>query len=113
MVAVLAAVSGIATTGMRVERTRYRPDLWRLPETFVAAAGVLVCGLVVLVARQAPAVAYPAPALLPPLSLTALLVPLAGSCRSSWCRPPRDRPAPSLAPAPAPREEVSTRDQVA
>jgi energy-coupling factor transport system permease protein len=113
-VAVVVAVAGIASTGVRVERTRYRPDLWRLPETVVAASGVLACGLVVLVARQAPTVVFPAPALLPPLTLTALLVPLAGLLPLLVVPDPRpDRTAPSLSPVPAPREEVAGRDQVA
>ena len=114
LLAVVAAVGGVATAGARVERTRYRPDVWRLPESVVAAAGALACAVVVVVAHRAPAVAYPAPSLLPPLTLPALLVVVAGLLPLLVVPDPRHEPVASpVAPAPRPREEVASRDQVA
>ncbi|GAA1918358.1 CbiQ family ECF transporter T component [Nocardioides marmoribigeumensis] len=115
VVAVVAAVGGVVSAGARVERTRYRPDLWRLPESLVAGAGIAACALVVVVAHRTPAVAYPAPALLPPLTVTALLVVVAGLLPLLVVPDPRLREEPEqpLVPAPAPREEVTGRDQVA
>ncbi len=113
VVAVLAAIGGVASAGARVERTRYRPDRWRLPESVVAASGVVACALVVLVAHRAPSVAYPSPALLPPLTPTGLLVAVAGLVPLLVVPDPGRAPtAPSLRPVPAP-EEVVSRDQVA
>jgi energy-coupling factor transport system permease protein len=113
LVAVLLSVGGVASAGARVERTRYRPDLWRLPETLVAAGGVAACALVVLVAHRSPTVAYPLPALLPPLTLTGLLVVLPGLLPLLVVPDPRrEHPMPTLAPV-APRKEVTSRDQVA
>ena len=111
--AVLTAVAGVATAGARVERTRYRPDLWRVPESLVALSGVLACALVGVVARQTPTVAYPAPALLPPLTLTALRVAVVGLLPLLVVPDPRpERPAPAVVPPPRAREEVAG-DQVA
>ena len=113
VVAVLAAVGGVASAGSRVERTRYRPDVWRVPETLVAASGALACAVVVLVAHRDPAVAYPAPALLPPLTPTGLLVAAVGLLPLLVVPDPRRDPvAPSPVPAVPAREEVA-RDQVA
>ena len=41
---VLVAVIGLASAGRQVQRSRYRPDRWRLPELVVAASGVVVAG---------------------------------------------------------------------
>jgi energy-coupling factor transport system permease protein len=35
---------GLAAGGRRTNRTRYRPDLWRLPEWLVSASGIVVVG---------------------------------------------------------------------
>jgi len=114
VVAVLAAVAGVASAGARVERTRYRPDVWRVPESLVALSGTAAWALVASVARQTPAVAYPAPALLPPLTLPALLVAVVGLLPLLVVPDPRvERSTPTLAEAPRPREEVTGRDQVA
>ncbi|WP_211355938.1 energy-coupling factor transporter transmembrane component T [Lapillicoccus jejuensis] len=42
---VAASVAGLALGGRRVSRTRYRPDPWRWPESVVAAGGVLVAAV--------------------------------------------------------------------
>ena len=114
LVAVVAAVAGVASAGARVERTRYRPDLWRLPETLVALSGAAACALVVVVAHRTPAVAFPVPALLPPLTLLGLAVAVVALVPLLVVPDPRsDRPRVRVVPAPAPRTEVAGRDQVA
>jgi energy-coupling factor transport system permease protein len=47
------AVGGIAIAGRRIQRTRYRPDPWRWPETLTAATGVLSAGMVMATAQTA------------------------------------------------------------
>jgi energy-coupling factor transport system permease protein len=49
------AVAGFAVGNRASGRTRYRPDLWRLPEWSVAACGVVVATAYVVVAHQDPA----------------------------------------------------------
>ncbi|WP_419996952.1 energy-coupling factor transporter transmembrane component T [Streptomyces boninensis] len=41
----LIALVGFRTAGARVQRTRYRPDRWRLPELAVVASGVAVAAV--------------------------------------------------------------------
>ena len=41
----LGAVAGSVLAGRRVLRTRYRPDPWGVPETVIAASGVLAAAL--------------------------------------------------------------------
>ena len=41
----LVAVAGSVLAGRRVLRTRYRPDPWGVPETVIAASGVLAAAL--------------------------------------------------------------------
>jgi len=45
LVGAVTSAVGLATSGARVQRSRYRPDRWALPELGVAAAGVLVATL--------------------------------------------------------------------
>ena len=114
VVAVVSSVAGIASAGARVERTRYRPDQWRLPESLVALSGAVGCALVVMTARQDPAVAYPAPALLPPLTVPALLVAVVALLPLLVVPAPSgEAPTVSVAPVPPARGEVDSRDQVA
>ncbi len=113
LVAVVASVAGVASAGARVERTRYRPDVWRVPESLVAASGAGACALVVLLAHRDPSVAFPAPTLLPPLTLTGLLVAVVGLLPLLVVPDPRVDTTPVLVPAPPTRGEVASRDQVA
>jgi energy-coupling factor transport system permease protein len=53
VVGVAMAVGGIAIAGRRIQRTRYRPDPWRWPETLTAATGVLSAGMVMATAQTA------------------------------------------------------------
>jgi energy-coupling factor transport system permease protein len=47
-VAVVLCVFGLAVSGKRSPRTRYRPDPWRLPECCVVASGVVALGTMTL-----------------------------------------------------------------
>lgn len=101
-VGVAAAVAGLLSAGRRVERTRYRPDPWRWPETTVVASGVLTGALGVWMGRHQIVVAYPALDAFPTLSAVALAagaVALLGPLAS----PPQPRTA-VVAPR---REEVA------
>ena len=107
---VALAAAGLVSAGRRVERTRYRPDRWRWPEIVVALSGVAVacCGYVlanglaygeetmvlgqairehVLVEPQL-VVAYPDLAVVPTVTLLALLGPLLGLVASVAAPPP-------------------------
>ncbi|MDT9591804.1 CbiQ family ECF transporter T component [Nocardioides zeae] len=72
------AFAGIAASGRRVGRTRYRPAPWRWPETVVTLAGVAVAVGVWLVGRSEPLVAQPSLLAPPLLTLGALAAPLVG-----------------------------------
>lgn len=74
----LIAVVGLALSGSRVQRTRYRPETWRWQEVVVAATGVAVGALVWWVAREQPLVAYPDVTVVPTLTPLALVAPLLG-----------------------------------
>jgi energy-coupling factor transport system permease protein len=49
-----AAGAGLALSGRRSVRTRYRPDPWSLPEWIVAASGVLPAVVLVVVSLHDP-----------------------------------------------------------
>ena len=55
----VVAVVGLWSAGRRVERTRYRPDRWRLAEVVVSLSGVLVAGALLRVVRTDLFVAHP------------------------------------------------------
>ncbi|WP_240641041.1 energy-coupling factor transporter transmembrane component T family protein [Nocardioides ferulae] len=74
----LLAVAGMVSAGRRVERTRYRPDPWSLPEMGVAAVGVLVAVTAWWVSEHQMLIAYPDLSVLPQVSLLALVGVLAG-----------------------------------
>ncbi|WP_295694340.1 energy-coupling factor transporter transmembrane component T [Lapillicoccus sp.] len=46
LVGVLLALCGFVLAGRRVERSRYRPDRWHLPEILTATTGVAVAAMV-------------------------------------------------------------------
>ncbi|QWF20929.1 energy-coupling factor transporter transmembrane protein EcfT [Nocardioides sp. LMS-CY] len=89
---VAAAVAGLLSAGRRVERTRYRPDPWRWPETAVVASGVVVGALGLWISRNQLAVAYPPLDAFPTLSAVALAVG-AVALLGPLCSPPQSRPA--------------------
>ena len=59
-----AGIAGMWLSGRRIRRTAYRPDVWQLPETLVAATG-LTCAVVMVIAGS-----------IDPTSLNPSLVPL-------------------------------------
>ncbi|MDH2414102.1 energy-coupling factor transporter transmembrane component T [Nocardioides sp. CER19] len=96
LLGVAVCVAGMAAAGRRVERTVYRPDPWRWPETAVALTGVAVGAVGSWVAQHQYAVANPDLSASPQISAAALLGVLVGL-------------APVLL-APAPRLASSRRD---
>jgi len=73
-----AAVAGLWSAGRRVQRTRYRPDRWRLPELLVAASGLVVAWVMYEVGDTEILVAHPGVEVVPTLSVLALAGILAG-----------------------------------
>ena len=67
------AVAGLLSAGQRVQRTRYRPDRWRLPELAVAASGVSVGVVGWWVNGHQILIAYPSTSVAPQISLVALV----------------------------------------
>lgn len=80
MVILGLALAGVAlvVAGRRVERSVYRPDPWRWPETVVALTGLAVGALGWWVSRHQPLVAFPDIAGTPEVSLVALVGGLLG-----------------------------------
>lgn len=83
----LAAALGLVSAGRRVERTRYRPDPWRWPETAVSAGGVVAAALGWWAAGHELPLAYPATDTFPQLGAVALLV-VAAALAGGLCAPP-------------------------
>lgn len=102
---VAAAVAGLRTAGRRVERTRYRPDPWRWPETAVAASGVLAGAASWWINRNQLQVAYPPLDAFPTIS-AAVLVLGAVALAGPLCSPPPAQPYAAV-PAQRAREEVA------
>lgn len=75
---VAVCVAGMVAAGRRVERTVYRPDPWRWPETGVALTGVVVGAVGAWVAQHQYAVALPDLSTSPSVSAVALLGVLVG-----------------------------------
>lgn len=73
---VIVAVLGISSAGRRVQRTRYRPDTWQLPEFTVMLSGLAVAVILWWVADNQALVAYPPLDQMPVLSTTALVAGL-------------------------------------
>ncbi len=83
------AVAGLLSAGRRVQRTRYRPDPWRWPETAVAGSGLAVGVAGWWVSGHQLAIAYPDPSVAPELSLVALVGALVGAAAVLAAPPPR------------------------
>jgi energy-coupling factor transport system permease protein len=92
LVGVAVCVAGMAAAGRRVERTTYRPDPWRWPESAVVLTGVLVGALGSWVAQHQYAVANPDLSTSPQVSAIALVGVLVGLAPAVLA------PAPRLAP---------------
>jgi energy-coupling factor transport system permease protein len=99
---VCVGLGGLWLGGRRIQRTAYRPDVWRLPETVVAATGI-ACAVVLSVAASVdPAALNPSlvplewPAFAPLASAGILLAAL-----PAWVAPPvriASRPTAEIAP---------------
>jgi len=76
LVGVATAVLGLTLAGRRVQRTRYRPDRWRVPELATLAAGAVVAATFMVTTGTDPLVADPV--LSPPTWPTLALLPLVG-----------------------------------
>ena len=88
-VGLAAAAAGFVLSGRRVQRTRYRPDPWQLPEWVVAGCGIAVAVIVVVAGANDPAGLRPStsPAQWPPLPTFAALG-LAVGLVPAWAAPP-------------------------
>lgn len=78
-VGVLVAVLGLVSAGRRVQRTRYRPDPWQVPEMLTVGVGLLVAVLGWWFGHSQVAVAYPGVDVAPYLSPLALAVGVLGT----------------------------------
>ncbi|MDT8910719.1 CbiQ family ECF transporter T component [Amycolatopsis sp. PS_44_ISF1] len=91
-VGLVVAGAGFVLGGRRVQRTAYRPDRWRRPETLVALCGVGGCALLF---AAGPSGLYPSALEWPSLPVLPVLSVLIGAL-PAW-----------LAPRPAPVPEVA------
>ncbi|MGV3562835.1 MAG: energy-coupling factor transporter transmembrane component T, partial [Nocardioides sp.] len=97
------AVLGLVSAGRRVQRTRYRPDPWRVDEWLVAGSGVATAAVGVWTGRSQLLVAYPPLDAVPVVSTVVLLgvgIALAGGLGAPRPVLQADR----LAPLPAPEK---------
>lgn len=85
----LLAVAGLLSAGRRVQRTHYRPDPWRWPESGVALAGIAVGVVGWWVSEEQVLIASPDPAAVPEVSLAALVGALVGIVAVVVAPPPR------------------------
>jgi energy-coupling factor transport system permease protein len=99
---VLVSLVAVRLAGGRVARSRYRPDVWRWPETVVAGSGLLVGAAGWWMSQHQLTVAYPSLTAAPTLSLLGLAAPLVGLA-GALCAPPvtaRAAAPPPVPPAP-------------
>ncbi len=82
---IVVAAAGLASAGRRVERTRYRPDRWRLGELLVVACGIATAALLLTAPVD---VAYPFYDELPVLSLPLLAAIVAAAAPALVSPPP-------------------------
>ena len=85
-----AGATGLALSGRRSIRTRYRPDPWALPEWLVTLAGVVPAGVLVAVSVTDPAslVGPTSPPAWPALPLVPALAVLAAALAGVVTPPP-------------------------
>ncbi|WP_432972198.1 CbiQ family ECF transporter T component [Dactylosporangium sp. CA-233914] len=102
------AAAGLLLGGRRVQRTRYRPDPWRWPETLTALAGVGAGALLFASAAVDPANLYPSlsPLTWPQLGLLPALA-VAVAAGPAWLTPPPPTSAPTEPPPHAEPVEVT------
>lgn len=97
-VGVVAALLGLVGAGSRVNRTRYRPDPWRVQEWAVLGAGGAAGTLAVLASHGDLVAAYPPPDAWPVLTVTHLAIGavalLGGMAAPAPARPEQAAPIP-------------------
>jgi len=91
-IGLLAAAGGFFIGGQRVQRSRYRPDPWQLPEWGVAACGVAVAATMFIVGSVDPDDLAPSlqPLVWPSLPLLPTIAILIGLA-PAWIAPPVPR----------------------
>lgn len=108
----VVAAFGLWSAGRRVQRTRYRPDSWRLGEAVAAGTGVAVAILGWRLAHTELAVAFPTVDVVPYLSPLALMVGLLGLVPAIATPVPASAVPRSVQPEPSLRRH-DERDEVA
>ncbi|MFN8107959.1 MAG: energy-coupling factor transporter transmembrane component T [Nocardioidaceae bacterium] len=90
VVGLLTSALSFWSAGQRVQRTRYRPDTWRLDELMVAACGVVVAvGFFAWVHGQT-SVLFPAPMQAPEVSWQVLVIIAVAALPAFITPPPTD-----------------------
>lgn len=97
IVGVAVAGVGLVSSGRRVQRSRYRPDPWRVEEILVALSGVAVGATVWWINGHDVLVAHPGVESMPYLSVEALAAVLVGLLPAVVAPRPRHAFAPALA----------------
>lgn len=95
---VLAGV-GLWSAGRQVQRTRYRPDVWRWPEFAVIAAGFITGALVWWVARTDVLAVHPGVTAWPQLNIWCVLAAIVAMTPAVLAPPPVLANSPRSAPA--------------
>jgi energy-coupling factor transport system permease protein len=97
------AALGIAVGGRRTGRTRYRPDVWALPEWLVSGCGVAAAAAMFVNVETAPAQLFLAsPVAVPPVPVLACLGILVAALPAVLAPPlPVVRPTSPVVPQPA------------
>ena len=85
----LLAAAGLRSAGRRADRTTYRPDPWRWPETGVALSGLVAGAACWWVGRADPFLAYPDLTGMPQVAPLALVGALAGLAAAVVAPAPR------------------------
>jgi energy-coupling factor transport system permease protein len=109
LVGVLVGSGGVALSGRRVSRSRYRPDPWRREEWAVAGVGVGVAAVMVAVSVVDPIALFPSlqPLRWPDLPIAPTAAVLAGAL-PAWLAPPaRAAVVATVNPLPVPRERAA------
>lgn len=82
------AFGGFHVAGRRVQRTRYRPDPWRAPESMTALSGIGAAVLLFVAADRTPSVVFPDVGSLPQLTVLALVAVVVGLVPAFATPPP-------------------------
>ncbi|MBS4751498.1 energy-coupling factor transporter transmembrane protein EcfT [Nocardioides sp. zg-ZUI104] len=96
------ALVGFVSAGRRVQRTRYRPDRWRVPEVVVALCGIGAGAVVWALGRGDVDTAHPGVLVVPALTVPAVLGVLLAVVPVWAAPPPPTAQDPGAAPAPSP-----------